>query len=121
MADDLTEKFEAIKNEVEDMIKKWKEQKPEGLKGFFLFMYSIVGDLIELVEVSAEVVKTDKKETVVAAFKYAYDQINPDIPWIPEPMESMIENWLFDAALPTFIDWLVAKYNEKGIFTHANG
>jgi len=116
---DLTEKFDAIKNEVEDMIKKWAEIKPEGIKGFFEFLYAITSDLIELVEVSTEVVKTNKKETVVAAFKYAYDQINPDIPWVPEFLETKIEAWLFDAALPTFIDWLVSKYNEKGIFKHA--
>jgi len=119
MADDLTQKFEAIKGEVDDMIKKWKEQNPQGLTGFFSFMYSIVSDLVELVEVSTEVVKTNKKETVVAAFKYAYDEINPDLPWIPEPLESMIENWLFSAALPVFIDWLVALLNKKGIFTHS--
>lgn len=116
---DLTEKFKAITNEVEDMIKKWKEQEPSGLTGFFSFMYSIVGDLVELVEISTEVVKTDKKETVIAAFKYAYEQINPNIPWIPEPLESMIEKWLFDAALPVFIDWLVKTYNNKGIFKHS--
>jgi hypothetical protein len=123
MSEDLTPKFEAIKKEVQDIIDKWNAAPAaEGsglvakLSQVFSFLVSVTTDLVELVEASKVVVKTDKKETVVAAAKYAYMQVNPDIPWIPEPFETKLEEWIFDALVPWLVDFLVSKFNEKGIF-----
>lgn len=118
--------WEAIRSEVLELTDKWKtayaEKNPHGLTAtlifVFTFLFSAMSDLIELVEVASGIVKTAKKETVVSAFRYAYEQVNPDLPWIPEPFETKFENWILDSVLPTFIDWLVAKFNEKSIFTH---
>lgn len=119
-------KWEAIRQETLDIVNKWKtkyaEEKPSGLLAtlmfVFSFLFSAVEDFVELVEVSAAVVKEDKKETVCEAFKFAYEQVNPDLPWIPEPFETKLETWILDSAMPRFIDWLVGFLNKKGIFTH---
>lgn len=119
-------KWEALRNEVLGIVSAWKTAKntenPSGIVGnltfAFKFIYSASNDLVELVETSQAIMKADKKETVVEAIKYAYTEINPDLPWIPEPFETQLENWILDSALPPFIDWMVNMFNEKGIFSH---
>jgi len=118
--------WEPIRKEVLELTEKWKAsyaaQKPDGVVGtllfIFSFLFSAMSDLIELVEISSDIVKAAKKETVVSAIRYAYGQVNPDLPWIPEPFETKLENWILDSVIPTFINWLVDKFNEKGVFTH---
>lgn len=112
-------KFFAIKREVLDMCEKYKAERPTTVMGFFKFAFECTGDLVEIVEVSTEVVKENKKETVVEALRYAFEEVNPDLPWIPEPFETKIEQWFLDNGIPALIDWLVGILNKKGIFTHA--
>ena len=59
---------------------------------------------------------TQKKEVVMSTVKEIYKEVNPDLPWIPEPFESMIENLFLEKALDAFIDFIVAKYKETKIF-----
>ena len=128
MTAEAAPKWEAIRGEVLDIVSKWKtayaENPPSGVLGtlifVFQFLFSAVGDFVELVEASQAVVKEAKKETVIEAFQYAYRQVDPDLPWIPEPFETKLENWILESAMPTFIDWIVGKYNEKGVFTHGD-
>ena len=48
--------------------------------------------------------------------KEIYKKVNPDIPLIPEPFETLIEDIMLDRALDVFIDFIVRKYEDKGIF-----
>lgn len=121
-SDELIAKFNAIRKEVMDVVEKYKAAgKPKGFMEVFKFLFGVTGDLVEIAEVSAELVKTDKKETVIAAVQYAYTQLDPDLPWIPEPFETKIETWFLEHAVPAFIDWIVDRYNAKGIFSHGDG
>ena len=111
-------KFDAIKQETLDVVNKFKAQAKPGWAGLFGFIFGATGDMVEVVEASTAVVKDAKKETVVEAIKYAYNELNPDLPWIPEPFETKIEEWILDNGVPVLIDWLVGVFNDKGIFTH---
>lgn len=109
--------FDPIKKEVLDILAKYKAfGQPKTFPAVFGFLFSATSDMVELVEKSSALVTGGKKETVVAAVKFLYTELNPDLPWIPEPFEMSVENWLLDSAVPVFIDWIVSKYNEKGIF-----
>ena len=109
--------FDPIKTQVLAIIKKYKGSgSPKGFAAVFTFLFSVTAEFVELVETSWAVVKTAKLETVVEAVKFAYAEVNPDLPWIPEPFETKLETWLLDQAVPAFVNWIVAKYNAKGIF-----
>jgi hypothetical protein len=72
--------------------------------------------LIEAVENVQGISGEQKKEVVVSTVKGIYKQVNPNIPLIPEPFESWMEDLLLDKALNEFVDFIVGKYKEKGIF-----
>ena len=113
----MDSQFVEIKEDVELVVDKYRRTgKPTSFIALFTFLYSVSSDLVELVEDSKKIVKTAKKETVVEAIRFAFLEINPDLPWIPEPLEARVEKWLLESAAPSFIDWLVNKYNEKKIF-----
>lgn len=117
MEPDLIEELQPIKTEVLAVVKKYKQAGcPNTFLGVFSFLFSSTSSFVELVETCGKIVKTAKKETVVAAVQFAYAEMNPNLPWIPEPFESKIEGWLLKDLGPAFIDWIVAKYNEKGVF-----
>ena len=111
------ELFDKVKAETLDIVNKWKESRPKKWHEFFTFTYHVADDLIQLVEVSKDIVNgPDKKATVVEAVKYAYNEVDPDLPWIPEPIESKIEKWMLENGVPTLIDFLVSRYNKYGVF-----
>lgn len=57
-----------------------------------------------------------KKEVVLSTVKDIYKKVNPDIPWIPEPFETMMEDIMMDKALSAFVDFIVDTYKDKGLF-----
>jgi hypothetical protein len=64
---------------------------------------------------------TDRKDFITKIVRYAYRKNNPDIPFIPEPFETVIEDMII-GAIPTLLDTLEAKFEEitdklKEIFT----
>jgi hypothetical protein len=52
----------------------------------------------------------------MSAVKDIYKKVNPEIPWIPEPFETLLEDIMIDKALSAFVDFLVEKYKDKGFF-----
>lgn len=72
--------------------------------------------MIEEVEKLQGIPGAQKKELVVSTVRDIYRKVNPDIPWIPEPFETMIVDVVLDKVLNAFVDFLVAKYKEKGFF-----
>lgn len=114
----MSSKFDPIKEQVLAIAKKYGAQNPSNWMDFFKFTYDVTGELIELVEYSSSIVKENKKETVIEALQYAYNEIDPDLPWIPEPIESQIENFVLDNAVPVLIDWIVDTFNSRGVFDH---
>lgn len=115
----MASQFDVIKKEVDDIVAAFKANAKPGWVGLFGLVIAASGDFVELVEATQGIVKSAKKETVIEAVRYAYAAVDPDLPWIPEPFETKLETWVLDNLVPTFIDWLVNKYHEKGIFKHA--
>ena len=87
------------------------------LTGIASFTFEVGSKLVEAVEGVQGVSGAQKKESVMSAVKDIYKKVNPDIPWIPEPFETMIEDVMIDKALGAFIDFIVAKYKETGLFS----
>ena len=62
---------------------------------------------------------SQKKEWVIAALEKAYFAVDPNIPWVPEPVETMIEKWavksIIEQVVSPAIDWLVKFMKEKGL------
>ena len=114
---ELQEQIAKLKEEIKDVIQAYVDKKPQTTTEVFLFLFEVAGELIEVVEAAQDITKgSDKEQIVCELLKYVYDEVNPNIPWVPEPIESKLEDWLFTHAIPAFIRYLVAKYNSLGHF-----
>jgi hypothetical protein len=80
------------------------------------FTFEVGSKLVEVVEGVQGISGAQKKEVVMSAVKDIYKKVNPDIPWIPEPFETMAEDIMIDKALGAFVDFIVDKYKDKGLF-----
>ncbi len=118
----MTKSIEEIKKEIETNI---DEITTDFLKykegGFQLteiakFTFEAGAKLVEAVENVQGISGPQKKEVVMSSIKEIYKKVNPDIPLLPEPLETMVEDMMLDKALDTFIDFIVSKYKDKGIF-----
>ena len=54
---------------------------------------------------------TNRKEFVARVITYAYKKNDPDLPFLPEPFETVVEDMIL-AAIPGMLDNLEAKLNE---------
>lgn len=102
--------YDLIKFDVEKLCSDYRMNKPKNLSEAIKFIINSTTILVEIVETSIGIVKENKKQTVLSAMSYLNNQIN--IPWVPR----IIQNWIFNSLIPIFIDFIVAKYNEKGVF-----
>jgi len=117
-AEELTEE---AKDLIESLRVSAKESFSDGVsfKKAVRFVYESVSELIEFAEDATKEIKglgSEKKKFVVETVRKLYKDINADIPWIPEPLESFIENLILENIVPPAIDWLVSKYNKYGVF-----
>jgi hypothetical protein len=114
--------IEQIKSEIQQDIDALTGSFEKHLQGGFelteiaSFTFEVGSRLVEVVEGVQGVSGPQKKEVVLSAVKNIYKKVNPDIPWIPEPFETMVEDIMIDKALSAFVDFIVAKYKDKGIF-----
>lgn len=107
-----------IKEDIDELIESFKKHKKDGftLLEISKFTFDTGSRLVEAVENVEGIPGTQKKEVVMSTVKEIYKEVNPDFPWIPEPFESWLEDVFLEKALDAFIDFIVAKYNEKKIF-----
>lgn len=119
MAKTVEEIKKEIKGDIDELVKTYEKYREEGFKltEIIKFAFEAGARLVEAVENVQGISGEQKKEVVISTVKEIYKKVNPDIPYIPEPFETWIENLLLDRALNEFIDFIVAKYKEKGIFT----
>ena len=117
--------LEQLKDDIEVIVKKYCDKKAAGeLKtggDAFALILSLVDEfssLIETTKAAFDLPGEEKHAFVVECLKEAYWEVDPNLPYIPEPLETIIENWTFKHVVPAAIDWLVAKSNEQGVFTH---
>lgn len=49
----------------------------------------------------------EKKKFVCEVVEKAYREVEPDIPWVPEPVETWVENYILKNLVPYAVDMLV--------------
>ena len=54
---------------------------------------------------------TDRKDFITKVIRYAYRKNDPDLPFVPEPFETIIEEMILNA-VPVLLDKLEAKFDE---------
>jgi len=113
--EEIKQEIQGTINELVERYKKYREERFEFSK-VATFAFEVGSKLVETVENIKGITGEQKKEVVMSTVKEVYKKVNPDIPWIPEPFETWIEDILLDKALDAFIDFIVSKYDEKGIF-----
>lgn len=71
-------------------------------------------DILTAVRTAAEIAEQftglpgdEKKDFVVEVIRKAYREVNPDVPWIPEPFETWVENYILDNLVPSVIELIV--------------
>jgi hypothetical protein len=118
MAKTVKEIKKEIKKDIKELVKSFEEYSKEGfqLTEIVKFSFEAGTRLVEAVENVQGISGKQKKKVVISSVKEVYKQINPDIPNIPEPFETWMEDLLLDKALNEFVDFIVGKYKEKGIF-----
>jgi hypothetical protein len=77
---------------------------------------SVGADLVEAVQNVQGLSGSEKKETVKSVIRGIYDDIDPNLPWIPEFIENRLEDTLLGPVLDGFIDVIVGKYQDIGFF-----
>lgn len=118
----MNKTIEQVKGEIQqdiDILTASLAKHQEGgfqLTNIASFTFEVGSKLVEVVEGVQGISGPQKKEAVMSAVKDIYKKINPDIPWIPEPFETLLEDIMIDKALSAFVDFLVEKYKDKGFF-----
>jgi hypothetical protein len=118
MAKTIEQAKEEIKTDIDRLTVSLEESKKKGfqIEDIAKFAFDAGTSLVEAVENVKDLTGEQKKEVVISSVKEIYNKVNPDIPLIPEPFETLTEHILLDKALGKFIDVIVSKYNEKGVF-----
>lgn len=65
---------------------------------------------MEAVEQLRGVTGAEKKQLVMSAVRDIYKRVSPDIPLIPEPFETWLEDLLLDKVLDVFVEFQARKY-----------
>lgn len=105
-----------------ELINKLITEYPKDNKTVLAVVKYVYNSAIELIQFAEKITEgvsgigSTKKAFVVASIRELYMKLNPDIPWIIEPFETMLENIVIDVALPPFIDVVVANFNKYGVF-----
>ncbi len=107
-----------IKEDIDELVASFEKYKEEGFQFTEIaqFTFEVGTRLVEAVENVQGISGEQKKEVVMSTVKQIYQRVNPDIPLIPEPFETLIEDIMLDRALDVFIDFIVRKYEDKGLF-----
>lgn len=118
MAKTVDEVQQEIHKDIDALVSSFMQHKVDGFQitEIASFVFDAGAQLVEAVEGVQGISGEQKKAVVVSSVKTIYKKVNPDIPYIPEPFETIIEDIMIDKALSAFIDFIVDKYKEKGIF-----
>jgi hypothetical protein len=107
-----------IKEDIDRLLKDFMDYSKDGfkIKEIAKFTFDTGTSLVEAIENVEDVPGPKKKEVVMSVVNDIYKEVNPDLPWIIEPFETMFENLILEKALDAFIDYIVDNYKSKGIF-----
>lgn len=73
-----------------------------------------ISDIITAVRTASEIAEQftglpgdEKKAFVVEVIGKAYKEVDPNIPWVPEPVETWVEGYVLDNLVPHLIELIV--------------
>jgi len=103
-----------IQSDIDELTQKFEDYVKDGLKihEIILFLFQAGSKLSEVVDSLQDVPGEQKKEVVMSVVRKVYEDRDPDIPWIPEPFESKLEDFCLDKVLSAFIEFIVRRRNE---------
>ena len=118
MAKTVEEIKAEIKADIDELMERFKEYQKDGFNfnEIAKFTFEAGSKLVEAVENVQDISGAQKKEVVLSTVKDIYKTVDPNIPWVPEPFETWIEDFLLDRALDAFIDFIVQQFKDKDIF-----
>lgn len=94
---ELTEKFTVMTRDGVD------------LGEVFGFMFACMGDLAILGKQYLDTPESEKRRLILSSLRRIYKRTNPDIPLMPEPIETFVESLLLQTALPAAYSWVVKR------------
>lgn len=83
-----------IREDIDELLEsftEYKEKRPS-IRDVAEFTIAVGSRLVEAVGNVGGVPREQKKEVVMLTVKEIYKKVNPDIPWIPEPFESRLND-----------------------------
>ena len=115
MAKTVDEVKAEIREDIDELIDLFSDLEEDGwqIPEIVRFTFQAGIRLIDAVDDFQDITGPEKKEVVVSTVKEIYQEISPDIPVIPEPFETWVENFMLDRVLPGFIDAQVRRMREK--------
>jgi hypothetical protein len=79
------------------------------IKEVLRFFFECIDSLSDIGMYYTDIPEAQQRNQVVAALRKIYDANNPNIPWIMEPFESMMEQALFNYVVPELYTVLVKR------------
>lgn len=109
------EKFDKAYSTFEKTVKRIKDSLADGLQlSDLVTLYPLAS---ESYDIARELFNEASREETIEVARYIYWAVNPNIPWIPEPVETKLEKWaIIDFAIPLAVGaaWdAVARYKAK--------
>jgi hypothetical protein len=114
MSKTVEEILAEVKADIDELSDTFKEYMEGGFQIHEVIRFALKAGtkLIDAVENLQDVPGETKKKAVKKAIKDIYKERDPDIPWVPEPFETWLEDFLLDKVLDSFIDLIVRRKKE---------
>lgn len=62
---------------------------------------------VEIAETITDLDGAQKKQFVIDVIRQGYKEVNPNIPWVPEPFETWVEDYVLKHLVPAVIELIV--------------
>ena len=107
--------LDEIQGHVDELVVQYEQFREGGFRVHEIIQFALQAGsrLVDVVQDLEGLSGPQKKQTVMIAVKDIYGQVNPDVPLIPEPFETWLEDFVLDKVLGVFIDYFVRSKKEK--------
>ena len=106
--------IDEVQSDIDELTHKFEDYVEGGLKihEILIFLFQAGSKLSELMDSLQDVTGEQKKEVVMTVVRRVYEDKDPDIPWVPEPLETKLEEFFLDKVLGAFIEFIVRRRKE---------
>ena len=107
--------------QIQKIVDAYKEYEKDGWEKDEMVKFGLecISVLIPQADVLVDMSGSQKKKWVIEILEKAYFLVDPDIPWVPEPIETMVEKWavrsIIEQVISPAIDWMVKFLKDKGL------